>query len=149
MADITNVITRVPGVNTATNYVRQDAHVFDFTNLAAVGEVGTHDVIKLPRGAALQALRVFALDGAMSSGAATLQFKLSVAGTAAAINSSAIALSGLAKGMSHNIVASGIKSFDADSEAVIQITVGTAAFTGGKILVIAETIPAIDFVTAG
>ena len=149
MADITNVNTRVPGVNTATNYVKQEAHAFDFANLAAIGEVGTHDIIKLPQGTALQCLRVFALEGATSSGAATLQFKLSVGGTATAINSSTIALAGLAKGMAHNIVASGIKAFDADSQAVIQITVGGAAYTGGKILVIAETIPAIDFVTAG
>jgi hypothetical protein len=149
MADVTNLNFRVPGVNTATNYLKQESFVLDFVTASGIAEVGTHSWIKLKKGDALQTLRVIALDGATSSGSATLQFKLAFDGTAANINSTAFALAGLAKGITQNVVVNGIKTFDSEYEGVIQVTVGTAAFTGGKFLVIAETIPAEAFVTNG
>lgn len=149
MADVTNLNFRVPGVNTATNYIKQESFVLDFVTDSGIAEVGTHDWIKLKKGDALQSLKVIALDGGASSGAATLQFKLAFNKVAANINSTAFALAALADGVTQNVTVSGIKSFDAEYEGIIQVTVGTAAFTGGKFLVIAETIPAETFVTNG
>lgn len=141
MADITNINIRIPGVNAATNFVQEYAFGIDFVTLSGIAATGTHSIFKLPKGEALVGLRVIAVESATSGGAATLQFKVSVNGTAANINSSTVALAGLAKGMVQRFNASGIKTFDSDVESVIQMTVGTAAYTGGKLLVIAETIP--------
>lgn len=147
--DFTNINFSVPGVNSATNYLRQKAYCFDFATRAGIGATGTHDIIKLPKGEALQAVRVIALETATSGGAATLQFKLAFNGTAGNINTSTIALTGLAKGVTQNVVVTGIKSFDSEYEGVIQMTVGGAEYTGGKFLLILETIPAEAFVTNG
>ena len=62
--DITNINLNVPGVNSATNYLREKAFVIDFSTQAGIAAVGTHDIIKLPKGEALQALRVIALESA-------------------------------------------------------------------------------------
>lgn len=147
--DITNINLNVPGVNSATNYLREKAFVIDFSTQAGIAAVGTHDIIKLPKGEALQALRVIALESAASTGAATLQFKLAFNGTAGTVNGTAVNLAGLAKGVAQNMTVSNIKSFDSEYEGVLQMVVGTAAYTGGKFLLIAETIPAEDFVTNG
>lgn len=149
MADITNINIKVPGVNTATNYVQQYAFMVDFATLSGIAATGTHNIVKLPKGEALQSLKIFAVEGATSGGSATLQFKLSVNGTVGNVNSSAVALAGLAKGMVQNFAVTNIKAFDAEAEAILQLVVGSAAYTGGKLLLIAETIPAESFVTNG
>jgi hypothetical protein len=147
--DITNINLNVPGVNSATNYLRQKAYCIDFATQSGIAATGTHDIIKLPKGEALQAVRVIALESAASTGSATLQFKLSFNGTAGNVNASAIALAGLAKGVSQNMNVSGIKTFDAEYEGILQMTVSAAAYTAGKFLLILETIPAEAFVTNG
>lgn len=149
MADITNKNIKVPGVNCATNYVQQYAYCVDFATLDGIAGTGTHDIVKLPKGEALLGLRIVALESATSGGSATLQFKLSVGGTATAINSSTIALAGLTAGMIQNLPANNLKSFSGDGEGVLQMVVGTAAYTGGKFLLIAETLPAEAYVTNG
>jgi hypothetical protein len=149
MADVTNLNLRVPGVNTATNYIKQQSYAIDFATITGIAEVGTHDLIKIKKGDAVQALRVVALDSATSGGAATLQFKVAFNGSGAAVNSTAVALAGLAAGSVQNMTVSGIKAFDAEADGVLQITVGGAAYTGGKFLLIVETVPAVDFVTNG
>jgi hypothetical protein len=149
MADITNINLRVPGVNSATNYLRQRAYTVDFATLSGIAAVGTHDIIKLPKGEALQALRVVAIESAASGGAATLQFKIAFNGTAANVNSTAVAVAGLAKGMVQNMPVTGIKAVDSEYEGVLQMVVGSAAYTGGKFLLIVETLPAEAFVTNG
>lgn len=142
MADITNRNIAVPGVNSATNFTRQYAYLLDMNTMSAIAEVGTHNLVNLPEKEALTALKIVVIEKATSSGSATAQFKVN--GTA--INSTALALSGLAVGMSHNINVSGIAAYGNNT---LQLTVGTAAYTGGKLLVIAETIPAEMFVTNG
>lgn len=149
MADITNQNIRVPGVNAAGSFVKQQSYVVDFATISGIAAIGTHDIIKLDKGDALVGVRVFAIEGVASSGAATLQLKLAFNGTAANINSSAVALAGLAKGFVQNFPVTGIKSFDNDYEGVIQMVVGTAAYTGGKLLLVVDTIPAEAFVTCG
>lgn len=146
MADITNKNISVPGVNSWTTYVKQRSFLLSFANMSEIAAVGTHDLVDFEDGEALVGLRVIAIDGATSGGAATAQFKWSVDGTSANINSSTYALSGLAAGMVQNAVVSGVKAY---GKGTLQLTVGTAAFTGGKLLVIAETIPAKLFVTNG
>ena len=142
MADITNKNIAVPGVNSTTNFVRQYAYLLDFTVNADVADVGTHDIAKLPPGEALVGMKVVVIEKAASGGAATLQLKVN----GSTINSTALALAGLAEGFSHNINVTGIKAY---GENILQATVGTAAYTGGKLLIVAETIPAEMFVTNG
>jgi hypothetical protein len=142
MADITNKNIAVPGVNSATNYKVEHAYLLNLGTMAEIAKTGTHDLVKLPAGEALTGLKVIVIEPATSGGAATAQFKVS----GAAVNSSALALAGLAAGMVQNFNVSGIAAY---GEKVLQLTVGTADYTGGKLLVIAETIPAEMFVTAG
>lgn len=142
MADITNKNITVPGVNSATNFVKQYAYLLDMTTFSEIAEVGTHDLAKLPAGEALVGLKAVVINKMTSGGAATAQFKVN----GAAINSTALALSGLTDGLTHNFNVSGIAAY---GENTLQLTVGTAAFTGGKLLVVAETLPAEMFVTNG
>lgn len=142
MADITNKNIAVPGVNSATNFVRERAFLLDMDTTAEIAAVGTHDLVKLPAGEALTGLKVIVIAPATSGGAATAQFKVN----GASVNSTALALAGLGEGMVHCFGVSGVKAY---GENTLQLTVGTAAYTGGKLLVIAETIPAEMFVTNG
>jgi hypothetical protein len=142
MADITNRNIDVPGVNSTTNFLKQYAFELDFNTLSEIAATGTHDLKKLPAGEALVGLKVVVIEAAASGGAATAQFKVN----GSAINSTAVALAGLAAGFVHNLNVSGVAAY---GENTIQLTVGGAAYTGGKLLCIAETLPAEMFVTAG
>lgn len=142
MADITNKNISVPGVNSATNYVQERAFLLDMGVNADVSATGTHDLVKLPAGEALTGLKVIVIGGATSSGSATAQFKVNGSN----INSTALALAGLAEGMVHSFNVAGIKAY---GENTLQLTVASASYTGGKLLIIAETIPAEMFVTNG
>ena len=144
MADITNKDITVPGVNSNANFVKNQAFELDFDNVAAITATGTHDVIKVPAGETLVGLKVIVVGAVTSGGAGTVQFK--VGGNA--INSTALALAGLAKGFVHNFTVSGVNGYS-NGSVPIQLTVGTAALTGGKLLCIAETIPGDMFITAG
>jgi hypothetical protein len=142
MADITNKNISIPGVNSATNFALERAYMLDFGVNADIADVGTHDLVKLPDGEALTGLKVIVIEPAASGGAATAQFKVN----GSAVNSTAIALAGMGEGMVQCFSVSGVKAY---GENTLQLTVGSAAYTGGKLLVIAETIPAKMFVTAG
>lgn len=142
MADITNKNIRVPGVNSNTNFTREYAFELDFGVNADISAVDTHELVKLPADEALTGLKVIVIEKATSGGAATAQFKVN----SSTINSTALALAGLNEGMVHSFNVSGVKAY---GENTLQLTVGGAAYTGGRLLVIAETIPAKMFVTAG
>jgi hypothetical protein len=142
MADITNKNIQIPGGNSATNYKIERAYMLDFGTNAEIAATGTHDLVKLPAGEAVVGFKIVAVEGAASGGAATAQFKLN----GSAINSSAIALAALADGMVHNVNVSGIAAY---GENTLQLTVGGAAYTAGKLLVIVETLPVDMFVNAG
>jgi hypothetical protein len=142
MADITNKNIQIPGVNSDTNYVQERAYMLNMNTNADIASVGTHKIVALPEGEALVGLKVIVVEGITSGGAATVQFKLNDA----AINSSALALAGLATGYVHKLNVAGLKGYGANT---LQLTIGTAAITGGKIMVIAETIPVNMFITNG
>jgi hypothetical protein len=142
MADITNKNIDVPGVNSATNFIKQYAFEVDFNTMSEIAEAGTHKLKRLPPGEAVVGLKVVVIEKAASGGAATAQFKVNEN----AVNTTALALAALADGFTHNFNVSGIAAYGTNT---IQLTVGTAAFTGGKLLVVAETLPAELFVTAG
>jgi hypothetical protein len=140
MADITNKNIRVDGVNSATNFIKQYAYLLDMNQFAEISEVGTHDIVNLPPGEALLGVKVIVVDKMTSGGAATLQFKVN----GSAVNSTALGLAGLSDGFVHNLNVAGISAY---GENKLQLTVGTAAYTGGKLLIIAETLPAKQFVS--
>jgi hypothetical protein len=142
MADITNKKIAVAGVNSNTNFIKQYAFLLDMNTMADIAAVGNHDLAKLPAGEALTGLKIVVIEKAVSSGAATAQFKVN----GSAVNSSALALAGLAEGFTHNLNVAGIAAY---GENTLQLTVGGAAYTGGKLLLIAETLPAEMFVTNG
>lgn len=144
MADITSKDITVPGVNSNTNYIQSRALLLDFANVADITATGTHDLFDIPAGETLVGLKVVVIAAVTSGGAATIQFKIG----GSVINSTALALSGVAKGFVHNFAVSGVNAYS-DGTKPLQMTVGTAAVTGGQLLVIAETIPGDMFVTAG
>lgn len=148
MADVTNKETRVPGVNQDTNFVKQEAHIVDAAGLG-VTAVGTHDLFKLPAGVMLTGLRIASLANAAGSSGATIQLKAAVNGSSVNLTS-ATALSALGSGAVINAPVSDANGYDVvGSGAIIQMTVGTAALTDFKALVIVEDIPVKDYLERG
>lgn len=149
MADITNKNLRIPGVNQDTAYIKQRSYLLDGAIDAAVLATGTHSIIALPKGEAVTKLRLVAIDAAASGGSATVQFKVAYGQTAEAINSTAVAVANLGAGDVYEFPVNGVKGYDAATGAVLQMTVGTAALTAAKFLLIVETLPVNEFMTMG
>ena len=147
-ADITAKDTLVKGVNSLTNYTRSEAHILDGSENAGILAADTHSLFELPAGSMLTALKVLALDDTASSGSATVQFKAKIGASAEALHT-AIGKADLAEGDVVNIPVEKVCAYDADNPIVIQMTVGTAALTAVKLLVVAEYIPVVEFMTAG
>ena len=147
-ADITTKDTIVKGVNSENNYVRSEAHILDGTENSGILAADTHDLFVIPKGNALVGLKVIALASTTSGGSATVQFKAKIGASAEAIHT-AIGKADLAAGDVVNIPVEKIKGYDGSDATVIQLTVGTAALTALKLLVIAEYIPVKEFMTAG
>ena len=145
--DITAKDTRLNGILSDEIYIKQEAHVIDFAELGVNG-TGTHDLFKLAPGDALVGLTVIVLTGFTSDGSATVQFKSKFNASAEALKD-AIAKADLAAGDVYKIAAPGVKGYDGSYGAVIQATVGTAALTAGKALIIASVVPAKQFLTRG
>ena len=148
-ADITAKDTAVKGVNSPSNYTRSAAHLIDGGEFPGILDVDTHDICKLPAGAAVTGITVISLDSAASSGSATAQFKLKVGDSSAEALHTAIGKADLAAGDVAKYSVAKIKGYEADKEPLLQLTVGTAAFTALKLLVIVDYIPATEFITAG
>lgn len=146
--DVTNQVKRLNGVNVNTNHVRTDAYIIDAAEAAGLLTVETHSLAVVPAGYAVTGLKVVSLETATSSGSATLQFKLKHGTDAAAAIGSANALAALTAGDVLCLNTSGILAYG-DSEVVVQATVGTAAFTKLKFLLMVEMVPVLDFLTMG
>ena len=147
MADITGKDTAVKGVN-SVNYVRYFAHTINGTENSEILATGTHDLFKIPAGFMLTGLKAVALADTTSSGSATIQFKLKIGESAEAINS-AVGKADIQTGDVINAAVTAIKGYSADSDLIVELTVGTAALTAIDLLVIAETVPVKEFLTAG
>jgi hypothetical protein len=147
-ADITTKDTLVKGVNSMNNYIRSEAHILDGVENPGILDADTHSLFVIPKGNALVGLKIVALADTTSSGSATLQFKAKIGSTAEAIHT-AIAKADLAAGDVVVADVAKIKGYDAENDTVIQLTVGTAALTAVKLLVIAEFLPIVEFMTAG
>ena len=149
-ADITGKDTLVKGVNSPNYYVQSEAHLIDGTEEPGVLASDTHDLFKIAKGNMLTGLKVCALANTTSEGSATVQFKAKVGSAAAeAINGTAIGKADLQAGDVVCIPVEKIKGYDAEGDVLIQLTVGTAALTAVKLLVVAEYIPVTQFLTAG
>ena len=147
--DVTNKNLRIPGVNQDTNFIKQRSYCLNGIEVPEILAVGTHNVIALPRGEAITKIRIVALDATTSGGSATLQFKVAFGEVAENVGTSAVAIANLAAGDVYDFAVNGIKGYEAESGAVIQLSVGAAALTGMKLLVIVETIPVVDFTKQG
>ena len=147
-ADITSKDTLVKGVNSEVNYVRSEAHIIDGTENSGVLAQDTHDLFVIPAGNALVGLKVVALADTTSSGSATVTFKAKVGTETATAVGSAIAKANLATGFVQNLSVATL-AYSATADTKIEMTVGTAALTAVKLLVIAEYIPINMFMTAG
>lgn len=148
-ADITAKDTVVKGVNSLNNYTRFEAHLLDGTEHPGILAADTHDLFKIPAGNAVTGITIVSLDTATSSGSATATFKAKVGTADAEALHSAVALADLAAGDTAKFLTTKIKGYAADAETLIQLTVGTAAFTKLKLLVIVEYVPVVEFMTAG
>lgn len=146
--DITAKETIVKGVNSPNNYIRSEARLIDGAENAGLLTVETHSLFVIPKGNMLTGLKVVALAAVTSDGSATLQFKANIGDAAEAVHT-AIAVANLAKGDVHVLPVAAIKGYDADNDTTIQLTVGVAALTALKVLVVAEYIPVVEFMTAG
>ena len=146
--DITGFDTVVKGVNSPNCYIRSEAHLIDGSEYSGILAVETHSLFTIPAGNALTALKVCALADTASDGSATVQFKAKIGASAEAIHT-AIGKADLAAGDVVDLPVVKIKGYDASAATVIQLTVGTAALTALKLLVIAEYIPVKEFMTAG
>lgn len=147
--DITGKDTVLKGVNSPNNYVRSVAHLIDGTEHAGILAMDTHDLFRIPKGNMLKELTVLALGDTTSSGAATIQFKAKTGAAAEAVNSTALAIADLAKGDAVALPVEKIKAYDPENDIIIQMTVGTAALTAIRILIVAEFLPVAEFMTAG
>ena len=147
-ADITTKDTLVKGVNSMNNYVRSEAHILDGVENSGILAQDTHDLFVIPAGNALVGLKVIALSSTTSSGSATVQFKAKVGTETATAVGSAIAKANLAAGFVQNLAVATLAYSDT-AGTTIEMTVGTAALTAVKLLVIAEYIPVHEFMTAG
>lgn len=148
MADVTNKNLRLNGINQLTNFVEQNAYLLDFTEIG-VTATGTHDLIDIPAGTAVVKLKLFAVEGVTSGGSATLQFKVHDGNTADNINSTALAIANLADGDVTEIVVNGTKGIVSEKGGKLQLAIGTAALTGGKVVMVVETIPILKFLLNG
>lgn len=146
--DITAKATLVKGVNSLNNFTRSEAHLIDGSEHAGILTVATHNLFVIPKGNMLTGLKVVALSAVTSDGSATVQFKANINSTAEAIHT-AIAVANLAAGDVHVLPVAAIKGYDADHDTTIQLTVAVAALTALKVLVVAEYIPVVEFMTAG
>lgn len=147
-ADITSKDTRVKGVNSPNNYIRSEAHLIDGSENAGILAADTHSLFIIPKGNMLVGLKVLALGTSTSEGSATAQFKAGINSVSEALHT-AIGKADLAAGDVVVIPVEKIKAYDPAYDTVIQLTVGTAAFTALKLLVVAEYIPVVEFMTAG
>lgn len=147
MADITGNETTVKGVN-SVNYVRYFAHRINGAEHSGILATGTHDLFKIPAGNLLTGIKAVALANTTSSGSATIQFKLKIGDAAEAIGS-AVGKADIQAGDSINAAVTGIKAYSGDDDLVVELVVGTAALTAVDLLVIAETVPVKEFITAG
>lgn len=147
--DVTASTIRQNGANQDTNYTKTDAYIIDASVAAGLLTVATHSLVKVPKGNMITGVKVVALDTATSGGAATLQFLAKVGAAAAEALNSALALAAMAAGKVHNIPVSSVTAYSGTDETVIQITVGTAAFTALKFMLFVEYIPVTEFLNRG
>lgn len=147
MADITGKDISVKGVN-SVNYVRSFAFRADGKENSEILGTGTHDLFKIPGGHYLTGLKVVSLGATTSSGSATVQFKVKI-GTDSEAVADATGKTDLQAGDSLILPVTGIKSYSGEGDLTIQLVVGTADLTVLDLLIIAETIPVTEFITAG
>lgn len=147
MADVTNMETKVPGVNQDTNYIRQEAHIIDAAGLG-VTAVGTHELFVVPAGGMLVNFRVAMLGAGSGSANANVKFQATVNGSAVDLTSGA-AMASFGSGACINAPVNGAVRDLVGSGAVIQMVVASAALIDFKALVIAESIPVEDYLTLG
>lgn len=147
--DITAKDTVVKGVNSLNNFTRSEAHLVDANEAVGLLTIATHNLFTIPKGNMLTALKVVALAAVTSDGSATVQFKASIDGVAEALHGTAIAVANFTAGDVYVLPVSAIKGYDSAKDTIIQAVVGAAALTSLKILVIAEFVPVVEFLTAG
>lgn len=151
MADITNTVMRSNGIN-QESLIHQDAVVLDFkANASGATTTGSHEFFTLPAGHAFLGVTMVFLESLTSAGTATLNLSLSAGSTSKDLLSS-LSLSQMAAGCVYQANAptsSSVMYNSTDADAVIKLTVGGAALTGGRILFIINSVPAKSYIENG
>lgn len=145
MADISTITKAKPSAyDSFVRLGKEYQYIFDFTDemLADIRAVGTHNLIKVPKNKALIGFKIIVLADVTSAGAVTLQVKHGVANI-----TSAIAKASLVKGVVFNYPSQSIVTWNETADTTIDVIIGTAALTGGKVLLIPDLIDISEIVT--
>lgn len=154
MADVTTKVARMNGFYQPNTLVKTTVHLLDFGAAPDAMGVDTHDLVKIPAGHAVTGVTVVPLVAFTSDGNATLTIKVKAGTETAASIGSAIAKANLAAGKVTKLIPSAGAQLLKDTngiyaEEVLQATVGAAAFTAGKALIIIDAIPVGDLLVNG
>lgn len=119
------------------NLKEQRAHLIDTgkTELLDLRTVGTHNIIKIPKGKMLTGGHMVILTAAASAGAATAQLKVGAVALTSAIAKADLTAN---KVVPLVVPAAGGDVYAADADKTIDLVVGTAALTALKVLVFPE-----------
>lgn len=148
--DITESVVRMNGVNQETQYKKSDAYIIDAAANAGLLTVATHSLVSIPAGNMVTGVKAVLLGAATSSGSATLQLLAKVGSeTAEAFSGTAFAVAAMTAGKVYNLPISAVTAYSETDATVIQATVGTAAFTALKFMLIVEYIPIVSFLNRG
>lgn len=119
------------------NLKEQRAHLIDTgkTELLDLRTVGTHNIIKIPKGKMLTGGHMVILTAAASAGAATAQLKVGAVALTSAIAKADLTAN---KVIPLVVPAAGGDVYAVDADKTIDLVVGTAALTALKVLVFPE-----------
>jgi len=152
-SDVTSLVPRLNGFYQPNTLVKSTVHILDLAVATSAKSADTHDLVKIPAGHAVVGVTIVSLTSFASSGAATMTIKVKAGTETAAAIGSAVSLTNLAVGKVTKLVPAGALSLKATNGvyagSVLQMTVGTAAYTAGKAMIIVDTIPVADFLVNG
>ncbi len=148
MADLTSVLKATPTYKDNRSSIKEEAFFIDF--VADGGSAtGTHNVLNVGIGKALKGGRFYVIEAVTSSGSATVQFSINSNTLTGAITKANLALGDNGSFGNHAATATTTQSGYAYTTAkTLDIIVGGAVITAGKLLVIAEIEDVAAAVTA-
>lgn len=140
--------TEKKGAGLQHNLKEQRAHLIATAKADLLGTraVGTHNLIKIPKGKMLVGGKMVVLTAATSAGAATIQIKVGTVALTSAIAKADVTAN---KVIPLVVPAAGGDVYAADADMTIDLVVAVAALTALKVLIIPEFIDINSTMTRG